>query len=478
MTRFRKIFAITICLTVLQGFCGGALGQINQAHRQQLLQTVPPNYSIARSAKAARQGYVPTNTVAFQDYALSLILTQANFLNERWQLGMPKAVTSDHVTGLSAIAKLDGPEGAILVSNRFVVGFLNGRWHSFNDKHFCWENLEMDIPRLEQLSQQPSLLTKADARTIAREALRAVGIDERRLKVSLPPEVSLYEYESRDGKVSFLPLFKVQWMAGKESGPIRMEVSGITKKVVAYANYSAPPMPIPTNYFAMLGVSSRPSDWGAQFGYDSANTPEFQSAARQLAIAQVNRLNEIWSLGSKKLSTNDLTVFQAKPTTNGFDILARFDDRFQLQVAQSQIQWFKDMAHNIEALTEDDQTLSAALAATNSLNPTSAVQLARQALHQMGWSEKQLQLREPPSVTQVTVPADDETPQKLPLYDVFWHFAPEEFSKYGENAAAVAFQVSGLTRKVVMYANNWPLTPKLTLPTNALAPNALPQRRR
>lgn len=469
MTPFRRLLVLVLCGAGLAGWPGGALAQTNQAHRQQLLQSVPGNYAVARSNRAARNEYVPTNTPAFQEWALSLMLTQANFLNEQWKLGLPKPITSDHVTRLSVLAKIEGPEGGITINNRFTVGFNNGRWLSFQDGESSWENIETAIPLLERLSKQSGSLTKARAAQIAREALHQVGIDEKRLKVSLPPEVTQYEYESKQGQVLPLPLYKVEWRLAKEFVPVRMEISGLTGKVVSYVNYLAPAMTCPTNYFALLGVSSRPNEWGAQYGYESLNTPEFQSAARKLATDQMNRLNEVWSLGSQPLSTNDLRVFQAKPDTNSFDIpLARFGDRFYLQIAQSRIQLFQDSVHNMEGLTATEEKIKQVLTLTNLLDAKAAVQVARGALHRMGFDEKQLQLREPPTVKQVRIDSEQGRPLILPLYDVFWLFPADMQQQYGEGAAAVGFQISGLTKKVVMYANNWLLTPKLPFPTNTL----------
>jgi hypothetical protein len=469
MTPFRKLPIVRLFVVGLVGFCGDALAQTNQAHRQQLLQSLPRNHSFAQSARAARQGYVPTNTLAFREWALDAMLAQANVLNERWQLALRKPLTSDDVTRFSALPKIDGPEGAITIGDRFTVGFNNGRWTSFQDKTFCWENLDSDIPRQKQLIKQASLITKSTASAIARESLRAVGIDEQKLKVTLPPEVSQYEYEDKDGKNLPLPLFKIQWKAGKEFASLQMEVSGITKKVVAYVNYSALPMPLPTNYFTMLGVSARPEEWGAQFGYDPANTREFQSAARQLATEQMNHLNNVWALNSKKLSTNDLDIFSAKPSTNSFDIsMAQFSDRFYLQIQQGRIQLFKDRANSLEGLGADEAKLRELATQTNSLDLKRAEGIAREALHRLGFDETKLQLREPPKVRQVRVSSESGRPLTLPLYDVMWMFPENERWKYGEGSAAVAFQISALTTGVVMYANNSPLAPQLTLSTNSV----------
>jgi hypothetical protein len=268
------------------------------------------------------------------------------------------------------------------------------------------------------------------------------------------------------------PEFDTSWL-------VKFEVSGITKKVVAYqiqaARLRVAPMPVPTNYYQMLRISPRRNEWGKHYGYDPLDTDEFQLFARQLAVDQMNFLNRIWQLGSPELTTNDLTICLASPKTNTFDITLakfgdRFNDRFQLQIFDRRVQLFMDHAHNMAAYWSDEQKMQDA-SVKDTLNPAAATGLAREALHQMGWNEKQLQLVEPPTVKQWKLPpgGNEQGPvYKLPHYDVSWLLPENERQGAGEEPVAVAFQISGLTKKVTMYANNWPLTPRIPLPANYL----------
>jgi hypothetical protein len=128
---------------------------------------------------------------------------------------------------------------------------------------------------------------------------------------------------------------------------------------------------------------------------------------------------------------------------------------------------FEDRAHSRSSFAADESRLHAAAVMTNTLDVKSAVQLARDSLHAVGLDEKQLRLREPPAVTQVDFPADaSEQTIKLPLYDVFWYFPPDQQPKFGDRPA-VGVQVSAVTRRLAMFANNCPWTPKLSGLTNS-----------
>src|SRR4051812_46841959 len=208
MTRFPELL-IGACLFCWMALPVEVLAHTNEAHRLALLQAVPRNFALARSADAAKRGYVPASTLVFREWALSLMLTQANFLNERWSLGLAAPITSDHVTRFTALAKIEGPEGGIVINGRFGVGFNNGRWSEFEDNESAWNAIERDVSRIEAMTNSPSSIDKRSALTIARETLRSAGIDEGKLKTA-PPNVIQREFETPDGKRVKLPLYQVE----------------------------------------------------------------------------------------------------------------------------------------------------------------------------------------------------------------------------------------------------------------------------
>ncbi|MBI5388008.1 MAG: hypothetical protein HZA90_25370 [Verrucomicrobia bacterium] len=438
--------------------------------RQQLLQDAHQDPA-ATSPRAARLRYVPTNTLAFRDYALSVMLTQANHLNRQWQLGIAPQIATEHITRLDATPMVAGIAGGITVSNRFRFAFTEGKFVLYQDGLLCWQDTERDISQLKALSKQRSLLSLRQATEIAKQALRGLGLTPAQFRLMETPVTQQYSYTSVDEKAHPVPVFLVQWKPTPKAqfNTIRIEVSGLTKTVVAYENYLAPPLPLPTNYFQMLGISPDRGKWGAQFGYDPHHTAAFEHFARAYAVAQMNHLVQAWQLDYPRLlTTNDIAWFYAKPGTNAPFVCAGFTNRFYLQMMEGFVDLFEDRAHNQSLFSEDPSKLHSRAVMSRKLDEKTAIQLARDTLHRLGLDEKQLRLREPPTVTQVDFPGDkeDET-VLLPLYTVAWHFPPGLERKFGE-MKALGVQVSAVTKRAVMFANNCPWTPKLPLPTNYL----------
>ena len=460
-------------------------GQEDAAHRRQFLEDAYWHPQ-AQTPQAAKAGYVPTNTFASRSYALSAMLTQANLINVQWQLGLRSPLTSDDVTRMAATPTIRGIDGGITISNHYYFGFRGGGFSSYHDSQSSWQKTGVNPVRLAELAQRQSLITASEAGRIAEQALRVLGIVPRQFGLLDKPVAEPYYTYTKDDQRLPLPLFLVRWVPSPDAqfGDIRIEVSGLTKRVVAYENPMVPAMPLPTNYFQMLGVSSDSSRWGVQFGYDPRHTPAFDQFARKSAVAEANRLIQSWQLDfPRPLTTSDIVWFLAEPRTNAPSISAAFTNRFYVQMVEGFVGLFEDKAHSRSSFAKDESQLRSPKVMTNVLDKMTAIQLARDALRLAGLDEIKLRLREPPVVTQVTFPdaAGDET-VKLPLYDVFWSFPPEEQPKYGE-MSAVGVQVSAVTRKVAMFANNCPWAPKLALPTNYFqllgAPHeAGPRRRR
>lgn len=446
------------------------------AHRRRLI-TEAFWHPQATTAQAARAGFVPTNTTAFRNYALDLMLTQANDINAKWQLGLPDSMTSDQVTRLAVTPTTRGLAGGIVISNRYYFEFRDGTFGGYHDELWWWQSLETNFPRLKELAGQRSLLSAKEAAQVAADALRQLGLAPTQFGLMDTPVLEQRHYESSEGQRLPLPLFLIRWVPtlGAQFGDVRIEVSGLSKKVVAYENPAPPPTPLPTNYFQMLGISPDSSKWGLQFGYNPHHTTAFDRFAREFAVAQANRLIQSWQLDFPRLlSTNDITWFLAEPRTNAPSISAAFTNRFYLQMVEGFVGLFEDKAHSRSAFALDDAKLLSSAVLTNVLDTNDAVGLAREALARLELNEALLRLRSPPVVRQVEIPAGTgETSIKLPLYDVLWAFPPGEQERFGE-MSAVGVQVSAVTRKVVMFANNCPWTPKLALPTNYLQIIAVP----
>ena len=200
---------------------------------------------------------IATNSVTFQSYALSLLLSQANLVNDKWELGLPKPVPPDDVVW-KAKPMATGVEGVISTKDgRYLWSFLEGRLEIFLDRQYSANSFLGNDKKKDALLQMTNQLTKANADKIAREALKRLGFTEARLCLRTPPKVSQWKYDTGSKTVG-LPLYVVEWIdkEDKDWKPVYMEVSGITRKVVKYSNHSrsTPRIPLPANYYEMTGI--------------------------------------------------------------------------------------------------------------------------------------------------------------------------------------------------------------------------------
>lgn len=214
---------------------------------------------------------IETNTPAFQEWALNVMLAKANELREKWQLDIPKPLAKDDVY-FAAQPTIYGLRGQLFTRDeRFWWDFDRNALYCFFDRHFYSQSFRYHEDVSLQLAKVKSQITAKEAERIACEALYALfGMSEKELGYRKRVEVNQYKFQDYDGKVYPLPLFEVTWrMAGPkqyaaenlEYRPVYMQISGITKKVVRYDHSEVlnlasrvPRDPLPINYFQMLGL--------------------------------------------------------------------------------------------------------------------------------------------------------------------------------------------------------------------------------
>jgi len=450
-------------LAVLFLLAASAYGYTNTVHRRELVERVPVNRAAA-SRTAARSGYIPTNTVAFRSYALDVLLSEANELNRVWSLGLPGPITSDEVTDFTAIPKLSGLAGGITVMAQYRFGISDGHLSAYFDQNEWWRALDKDPARQEALIGSKSVINRSSARQLAFAAITQLGLTNQP-GVLESPVVTQKAYVDRIGKAHALPFFVVHW----DKAPIEIEISGVTGRIVSYYNYGAPvTIPVPANYYEMLGITSDHSRWGGQFGYNSLDTDAFRAFAAEYITEKMNQLITAWPITSRPQKTNDITWILAEPQTNSFDVSARFGRRFQLQILDGRIQLFRDEAHNTSSFTDDAGKLRDAERGTNFITAKIAEAIARNAVSNAAVILSELGIREPPRVSQVEVEAQPgKAPQKLPLFEVFWSPLHED-ERHGIIDPAIAVQISATSGQVAMFANNSPQTPKLPVPPRYL----------
>jgi hypothetical protein len=467
-TFWRLRFWSGLLLFFLGPIVSSALAQTNTPHRLELLKKAPTK-TFGFQKSAARGGYVPADTVAFREYALDLALQQANWASEKLGLDTPKPITTDEVTFFSAFPKVNGAEASLIVNDRFVFGINDGRFSGFTDRRGDRRFLEKGPGKLQALAKMPSRISKDAAIKIAKEALVRLEFNENDWRLSCPPEATQFYFETSGNKRLPIPLYEVVWpqSPGVQAQHIVMQVSGTTRKLVSYSNQLLAPAPLFTNYFQLLNVPPHPHLWGKEYGYNPLDTEAFKGFARELAVSQINDLVEKWNLEYQgKLTTNHIAWFYATPLSNSFTIAALFTNRFYLEIKDARLSLFEDRCNSLQAFADEVAADKRLYKTPSKLMLKDVLSLAHFQLSKLDINENQPGLASKPTVKQARFPGP--APEKNPLapfYEVAWAFPRAETAEFGDQIA-IGVQLSGITKKVVVYSNNSLSTPRIPLPPN------------
>ena len=207
---------------------------------------------------------IATNTTAFEEYGLRVMLAQANQVREQWNLDIPEPLTVSNVN-FNLWAYVGGVTGDLTTKDgRFVWQFWINDFYHFADTNYYPHSFRHHDEQSARLTRIKSNITSKEAAAIARDALHRLGLSEKQLKLIEPPSVNQYKFEESDGTIYPLPMFNVGWKIKEflsHSPPsgqnaVVFDVSGITRRVAEYANTHPrrPRIPLPTNYFQMLNL--------------------------------------------------------------------------------------------------------------------------------------------------------------------------------------------------------------------------------
>ncbi len=208
---------------------------------------------------------ISTNTPAFEQYGVGLMLSVANQMAEKWKLDLPHPLrVSDIVFWLKPKA----------TSIQWGFNTRDGRYGWDSDEG--WVKLFRDDENssrayypsrgrtnaydiLRQMALTKNRLTEKQAIQMARDSLHALGFTERQLRLHEPPRVEYRYFTEADGKKHKVPLFAVGWsveQADPDSRLVEITISGITTNIVEYFNAdpNTPRIPLPPSYFQMLGL--------------------------------------------------------------------------------------------------------------------------------------------------------------------------------------------------------------------------------
>ncbi len=201
-------------------------------------------------------GVIATNTPAFKAYALSLLLTQANFFATTLNLQTPRPITTNDLTSITINATTNGLAGGIRINNRYAIGIADQKVIQFEDFQYEQHSFYGKDEQSEALLKMTNVLTLKSAGKLAENALHKIGINEKETGIGKMVTLKQWKYDW-DGKMYDLPLYEVRWKT--DEGVVLMEISGVTSNVVSFFQITRAPklrVPIPTNYYEMLGLAS------------------------------------------------------------------------------------------------------------------------------------------------------------------------------------------------------------------------------
>ncbi|MDB6065358.1 MAG: hypothetical protein JWR26_1566 [Pedosphaera sp.] len=202
---------------------------------------------------------VGTNTPAWEAQAVSLMLAQANLTRTNWGLELPHELSTNDVAWYVYPA-LNGPHGNIATTDgRYLWLFMGTQMYQFDDHDYFGRRVAYSGEEGARLAKITSKITKAQAQKIAEDALHGLGFTTKLLHLQAQPKVTQFHFVD-GGRDEPLPLFRVNWKNAEDPTDnldVEMQVSGIIKKVISYSNFvrETPPLPIPNNYFELLGVN-------------------------------------------------------------------------------------------------------------------------------------------------------------------------------------------------------------------------------
>jgi hypothetical protein len=224
--------------------------------------TLVPTNGIAAARSRVKQPdifRIATNTLAFEEYGLNMMLAVANETRVRWKLDLPAPLTvNDALFTLTPTPY--GIDGSLSTRDgRFNWSLWRNTFDHFQDCKYFPRSFRYKDAEEAKLAKFKSKITAKEAEAIARGVLHGLRLSEKQLRLKEPPAVNQYKFEETDGTVYPLPMFNVAWRV--EGGdddfpPVTVDVSGITKNVAEYFNVDryAPRVPMPTNYFRLLGL--------------------------------------------------------------------------------------------------------------------------------------------------------------------------------------------------------------------------------
>jgi len=141
---------------------------------------------------------------------------------------------------------------------------------------------------------------------------------------------------------------------------------------------------------------------GNPFGYVPTNTVALHEYALELLLTLANDVNRSFRIGlTPPVTADSVTRIGVLPKTNDFSAGLTILSRYQLGFAGGKLINYRDLDYWFNTYENKPEKFQARAKEKNLLNKTKALQIARDALHALGFSESQLRLPRRPEIEQV-----------------------------------------------------------------------------
>ncbi len=195
-------------------------------------------------------------------------------------------------------------------------------------------------------------------------------------------------------------------------------------------------------------------------GAIATNTPAFEEYGFDLMLSEARRIRKARS-DIPPLSVNNV-FFSLKATPRGVTgaIFTR-DRRFNWNFGDNCLESFVDTNYWPQSFRYNDDASAKLTKVKSRITAKEAEEIARDFLHKIGYTEKQLGLIEPPEVNQYKFQESNDVIYPLPCFNVRWKTPDAD-----EDWWPIRIDVSGIINNVADYCNSARSTPSEPLPTN------------
>lgn len=203
------------------------------------------------------------------------------------------------------------------------------------------------------------------------------------------------------------------------------------------------------------------------------NTPAFEEYGLNFMLVQVNEFRSKWKLDiSKALELRDV-LFYVKPMALGVEgAIETRDGRFKWVFNRNAINYFVDLQYGPPSFRYKDEESAKLAKSTSQITGKEAEAIARDALHQLGMTERQLKLKTTPQVNQYKFEESDGTVYPLPVFNITWRYeGPTSYAAENLESAPLVMDISGIVTNVVEYFNVQIAAPNSAIPRPQLPTN-------